>query len=214
MIGVNDLSSGRFPYAAGTCGGADNQDCLRAMVTNFNSNWDGILAEVSALIDESTTAVRTLNVVYPSAGLDQMTGPPPLYLFGIVDPYLQQMNDHVATTSAQYGFAMTDIHAVYNGLSGAEDPIAGGYVSPETYHPTSYGALVIADQLRLAGYLPLVKPCGDVNDDTHVNVLDLLVIAQNANSGVYSELNDVNADININVIDLLLVARQNGAICP
>ena len=41
-IGANDLMQARLRYKAGYCGGADNQDCLRQAVADFQANWDAI----------------------------------------------------------------------------------------------------------------------------------------------------------------------------
>jgi hypothetical protein len=86
------------------------------------------------------------------------------------------------------------------------------------------GALAIALAALAAGKPPLHPPAasaavaciGDVNHDTNVNSLDLLLIAQHygpSSSGKYDAAYDLNADSNINSLDLLITARHFG-LCP
>jgi hypothetical protein len=42
-IGGNDLAGARTRYLEGSCGGSDNQQCLRDAVEQFRSNWDSII---------------------------------------------------------------------------------------------------------------------------------------------------------------------------
>ncbi len=45
-IGINDFFRARGQYLAGTCGGSDNQGCLRAMVGRFDTSFDGVVREI------------------------------------------------------------------------------------------------------------------------------------------------------------------------
>ncbi len=60
-IGGNDLRAARKSYKQGTCGGDDNQDCLRASVAKLETNWDAITAEVLELRSTRNTRVRTMD---------------------------------------------------------------------------------------------------------------------------------------------------------
>ncbi len=53
-VGGNDLRDARERYKQGTCGGADNQDCLRATESKFESNWTAITAEILGLRSPAT----------------------------------------------------------------------------------------------------------------------------------------------------------------
>ena len=60
--------------------------------------------------------------------------------------------------------------------------------------------------LMVKGKLPW-----DVNQDGHVNILDLILIAQNfGKTGTPDSRMDVNGDGNINILDLILVAQHFG----
>src|SRR5215218_11277245 len=54
-IGGNDLRAARSSYKNKTCGGTDNQDCLRASVATLKTNWTAITAEVLELRSTSNT---------------------------------------------------------------------------------------------------------------------------------------------------------------
>ncbi|HET6688633.1 MAG TPA: GDSL-type esterase/lipase family protein, partial [Rubrobacter sp.] len=69
-IGGNDLRAARTSYKNGTCGGVDNQDCLRASVATFKTNWTAITAEVLELRSTSDTIVRTMDIYNPYVRTD------------------------------------------------------------------------------------------------------------------------------------------------
>ena len=51
-------------YENGTCGRADNQDCLRAAVEGLKENWDAITAEFLNLRSTNDTVIRTAGIGY------------------------------------------------------------------------------------------------------------------------------------------------------
>src|SRR5262249_34730999 len=61
-IGGNDLLGSRRAYKNRTCGGADNQDCLRTGVATFATNFNAILAEVRSLRGSRNTIIRTMDI--------------------------------------------------------------------------------------------------------------------------------------------------------
>ena len=60
--GLNDLGHAGEAYENGTCGGADNQDCLRAAVEAFKENWDAIITEILSLRSSSNTINPTIGM--------------------------------------------------------------------------------------------------------------------------------------------------------
>lgn len=70
-IGGNDLRAARSSYRNKTCGGADNQNCLRAAVTKLEANWDAITAEVLSLRSTSDAAVRAMDIYNPYVRTDK-----------------------------------------------------------------------------------------------------------------------------------------------
>ena len=59
--GPNEGSVTTEPLAAGTCGGPDNLDCIRALGERWATNFDASLEEIEHLRDGKPTAIRLVN---------------------------------------------------------------------------------------------------------------------------------------------------------
>ena len=59
--GPNEGSITTEPLAEGTCGGADNLDCVRALGERWATNFDASLEEIEQLRDGKPTAIRLVN---------------------------------------------------------------------------------------------------------------------------------------------------------
>ena len=162
-IGINDLMNARNTYKNRKCGGTDNQDCLRSMVTKFNSNWDRIIGEIIARRSISNTIIRTADIYNPwvKADMAKNTTPdknetvPKGNDFQVIKYYLDQLNSHIAASATAYVIPYAQVYAAFNGASGTDDPIAKGLVGSDGLHPTAAGHKLIADLLRGLGYAPL-----------------------------------------------------------
>lgn len=157
-IGGNDLRAARKSYKRGTCGGPDNQDCLRAGVATLETNWDAIMAEVLELRSTRNTIVRTMDIYNPYVRTDivsdtwQHDGG--MDDFQVFNTYVYQANYHIATTSYTEGVPYAKVYLAFNGTTGDEDPKSKGYLSFDGIHPNFTGHRIIADELRKLGYLP------------------------------------------------------------
>ncbi len=172
-IGYNDFLQNRGKYQDGSCGGVDNQDCLRSMATNFNNNWDSLISQIKSLTaNNSSVALRSFDIYYSVAGVDQSQSPPYNGQFSVLNPYLTQMNTHIAQSSSQNGFLMGSVHTAYNGASGAEDPFSKGYILPDGIHPTDLGHTAIANIMIALGYTPLVSANADSDKDGFSDTLE------------------------------------------
>ena len=130
-IGINDFGHAVEAYDNGTCGGADNQDCLRMALDTFKANWDAIVAELLSLRSTRDTVIRTVGLGHTP------------HIDGALKPYVNQVNEHIATIS-------TNNHIPYvQAYLDKED------VYPDGVHPNDKGYEVIATQLRELGYGPL-----------------------------------------------------------
>jgi lysophospholipase L1-like esterase len=147
-IGGNDLSRARARYLEGSCGGSDNQDCLREAVSQFQSNWDSIISELLALRSPQETIFRTMNVYNPFVEIDMATGD-----FAVLEQFLQQVNEHIRTTATANGILVGDVHSAFNGDTGEEQPSA--LLAFDQFHPNDAGHETIASKLRELGYSPL-----------------------------------------------------------
>lgn len=133
-IGINDLGDAGEAYENGTCGGSDNQKCLRAAVEAFKENWDAIIAELLSLRSTEGTIIRTAGIGY-TPRVDE-----------IFEPYVDQVNRHIGTT------------AVNHDIPYAQPYLDEEDMSSDGVHPNDHGYEVIADRLRELGYDPLSSP--------------------------------------------------------
>lgn len=149
-IGGDDLLHAVGEFKNGTCGGADNQDCLRSAVASFIPNWDAIVAQILSLRDPKQTIIRTMDVYNPFIAQEMATG-----TFSVVKPYLDQVDAHIAASAAANGIPMAAVYRAFNGPNGDEDPVAKGYIALDGIHPNDVGHKVMADLLRSLRYAPL-----------------------------------------------------------
>ncbi|HEX5000772.1 MAG TPA: SGNH/GDSL hydrolase family protein [Terriglobia bacterium] len=150
-IGGNDLNAARSSYKAGTCGGADNQDCLRAAVATFKTNWNGILRDLLTLRHGRATVMRTMTIYNPFVSEDMASGD-----FLTLKAYLDEVNNHIRYTSALVGVKVARVDVAFNGIGGDEDAIAKGLIAFDGFHPNAKGHLVTAQLLRAQGYSSIV----------------------------------------------------------
>jgi lysophospholipase L1-like esterase len=149
-IGGNDLLHAHNRFKEGTCGGTDNQDCFRTAVISFESNWDSVVAQILSLRSRDTTIIRTMNVYNPFVAEDQASGN-----FAKLNPYLDEINQYISNSATRNSIFFADIHKVFNGSEGNEDPAPKGLIAIDRIHPNDKGHKAIADSLRALQYTPL-----------------------------------------------------------
>ncbi len=214
FIGFNDLYGSRLSFKANTCGGTDNQDCLRAAYTNFQVSYDQILTEIKTLNTNPNTILRAVTIYNPFVAPDTADGS-----FSVYKSYVDQYNSYIWDKAFSKGFLVADIYYEFNGRLGTDDPIAKNLINTDGIHPNQRGMTVIANTLRSIKYFPVdgspaITCIGDVNLDKKVNSTDQLIEAQhfNAKKGTpqYLANADVNNDWIINSIDSLISAKHTG----
>lgn len=158
-IGGNDLRIARSLYKGRTCGGSDNQDCLRAAVKTFKTNWDGIIGQIFALRRFRPTLIRTMDIYNPYVDEDQAAdtwqndgGND----FQILNGYLNEVNSYIALTSTAKHIAYAPVHLWFNGPAGTIDPATIGLLAFDGFHPSAAGQALIALLLRQQGYVPVI----------------------------------------------------------
>ncbi len=155
-VGGDDLSAARNLYKAGTCGGAQNTDCLAATVATLESNWDGIIAAIHQLRDGTTTIVRTMDIYNPFVNVDKASdswaNDGGLNDFQAMEPFLDEVNAYIKTSSEAQGILVAPVHYWFNGASGDQDPSSLGLLAFDNYHPNQKGHNLIAYLLRNLGY--------------------------------------------------------------
>jgi lysophospholipase L1-like esterase len=143
-IGLNDLGHAGEAYENGTCGGADNEACLRAAVEAFKENWDAIIAELLSLRSNRDTIIRTIGMGHtPKIFVDDAITTWPsegkVEDFRVLKPYVEEVNHHIATTTADKDVPYIEVY------------LEKAHVNPDGVHPNDEGYQVIAEQLRELG---------------------------------------------------------------
>ena len=156
-IGGNDLLVGRNSYKDRTCGGADNQDCLRAGIATFSANFNAILAEVRSLRGSRNTIIRTMDVYNPFVNEDRAQDTWPNDQgndFQVLKPYIDAVNNQIAATATARNIPYAKVYLAFNGPNGDIDPGDRGLIAFDGLHPNESGHRLIAELLRGLGYSP------------------------------------------------------------
>jgi lysophospholipase L1-like esterase len=141
-IGGNDLLRARNNFKGQTCGGSDNQDCLRQAVAEFNNNWDVITSEIATLSKDGAV-LRTMDLYNPFVAEDRAAGD-----YEILKVYFLAVNQHIASNLSQHGIAYAPVSTAFNGPNLDQDPEDLGLISFDGVHPNAAGHRVIADLIR------------------------------------------------------------------
>ena len=86
-IGFNDFGYARSQFLEGTCGGPDNQDCLRVGRRNVQRELTPSSRRSRRRLTNPTAVFRTMDIFYSGGA----AGDPS---FAVTNPYLEQMNAH------------------------------------------------------------------------------------------------------------------------
>jgi lysophospholipase L1-like esterase len=130
-IGLNDLGQAKNSHESGTCGGPQNEACLREVVVRVDRNWDAIIDEISSLRSTENSIIRTVGLGYTP------------HTEGVFRPYLDRVTRHIASSAADASIPYVEVRLADEGMS--EDGL----------HPNDKGYRMIADRLRSLGYEPL-----------------------------------------------------------
>ena len=134
-IGLNDLGEASGSYETGTCGGPQNEACLREAVDSVEENWDAIIEEISSLRSTEDTVIRTVGLGYtPRVGK-------------IFEPYVHEVTRHIATSATDVGIPYVEVR------------LGDESISEDGLHPNDNGYRLIADRLAKLGYEPLYPRC-------------------------------------------------------
>jgi lysophospholipase L1-like esterase len=157
-IGGEDFLQARDSYRAKTCGGVDNQDCLRAAVATFKSNYAAIVQAILARRGSNPTIYRTMDLYNPYVSTDKHTdtwhndaGSD----FQVFKPYLDEVNQFIASTATANHIPYAKVYRKFNGACGCQDPRGKGYIAADGLHPNDKGHKAIADLFRALKYQPL-----------------------------------------------------------
>jgi lysophospholipase L1-like esterase len=148
-IGANDWSAPAYAYLAEKCGGADNQDCLRALVESDSANFDVILDEVTMLEGADSEAhLRTLNMYMSNCDFPGYFDDPEL--LKAIKPYLDEFNAHIQQATEVRNGQVVPVYQALNGPDGTQNPVQ--YLQADGCHLNTKGHQKVAQLLRELGY--------------------------------------------------------------
>ncbi|AUS09897.1 hypothetical protein C1X05_14405 [Laceyella sacchari] len=155
-IGGNDLLDARNRYIRGTCGGVDQEDCLRQAVVHFKRNWDQIVDSIQGLRAGQPTLYRTMDVYNPFVDEDKhaLGADRSKTRFEILKPYLDEINRHIHERQTK-GYDVAKVYDAFNGPNHDQDPGAKGLLFWDGVHPNDQGQRLIAEAFRKLGYASL-----------------------------------------------------------
>jgi len=149
-IGGNDLNQARSSFKNGTCGAPNNQGCLIAAVSTFQSNWNGILTAILQLRQGRPTVLRTMDVYNPFVAVDSASGD-----FAILNGYLTQVNNIIHSTAGIAPYAK--VYEAFNISNGnIVDPRTKDLLSIDGFHPNTRGHALIASKFAELGYASII----------------------------------------------------------
>jgi lysophospholipase L1-like esterase len=153
-IGGNDMNAARGSYKAGTCGGLDNQQCLKDTVAQLKVNWDGIVAELHQLRNFDRTTVRTMDIYNPFVTEDMasISSSGVGTDFDVLKFYLDDVNAYIADRSLKEHVGLARVYFSFNGPDGKVDPKSLGFIAFDGFHPNDAGHAEMARLLRALGY--------------------------------------------------------------
>jgi len=160
MIGMNDFGLATLAYRQGTCGGPDNQDCLRNTASNFERVFTKVISQIKSINTNPNTAILTSDIYYAWLIRDADAGNAGIFL-----PLMKQINDSIHSVSADNGIRVANVFQAFGGPDGLQDPIAKGYIGLGG-HPSDLGHQVIAGQFRNLNSIVLAK---DTDGDRFTN---------------------------------------------
>jgi hypothetical protein len=136
-------------YDAGTCGGSDNQDCLREALALLKADTDAIIAEILSLRSTDDTIIRAMTYYNPRVNAWNTERS-----FEDLNPYWVAHNEYLIQAASEHNIPVARMDLAFNGPNLDEDPSDKGYVS-DGWHPNPEGAACIAELFRELGYGPL-----------------------------------------------------------
>jgi lysophospholipase L1-like esterase len=133
--------------SSSSCGGEDDQDCLRHCLATYESDTTAIYAELVNLRSPTDALIRAHDVYLFHTSTAQEVG-----AFDVVSSYWQEGNAFVQTTAKSYGIPVANVYDAFMGEDGLPAPEENGLVGTDKIHTTFEGQHLIAELLHELGY--------------------------------------------------------------
>ena len=116
--GANEYGVADAAIRAGTCGGPDDADCIRALGERWRTNFDAILDEIVALRAGQPTVIRLVNGANPFVSYPEMVeGMPEGFATGNGALIVQLLTDAVCDAAEAHDAVCVDVRPLLNGPS-------------------------------------------------------------------------------------------------
>lgn len=144
-VGGGDLPRQEKRYFGGSCGGADNQDCLRKQLEASQSAWDALLAEVTSLASPIDTLIRPIIPgvleVYARLYKDRPED------VDAYNAYVVILYDHMAQSCRERDIPVVNLYQIES-----EQGLPEEFGTGDGVHVSDKGDAFIAGLLRELGY--------------------------------------------------------------
>ncbi|NNC41594.1 MAG: SGNH/GDSL hydrolase family protein [Acidimicrobiia bacterium] len=130
-----------------SCGGDDNQQCLRDAAIIDRQHVDDLLEELTLQCPPDEILIRIADT-YMIHTRDQAAAGS----LEIVIPYWRDAQEYIEEAAARYGIPVAHVFDALNGPGGLEDPQQKGLMLDDQEHPNEAGARLMADLLGALGY--------------------------------------------------------------
>ena len=114
--GPNEIGPVQVSLRAGTCGGPDGAECIRALGRTWRNNFDAILAEINALREGRPTAVRLVSAGNPFLSEPEMNeGMPAGFATNQGALMFEQLTTAMCESASAHGAGCVDVRPILNG---------------------------------------------------------------------------------------------------
>jgi lysophospholipase L1-like esterase len=114
--GPNELGMAYEPSKAGTCGGADEADCIRALGRLWKANFDAILTEIETLRQGRPTAIRLVDAANPFVSDPEMsTGMPAGFATTNGALIFELLKEAMCDNAKKHHAVCVDVRPILNG---------------------------------------------------------------------------------------------------
>jgi lysophospholipase L1-like esterase len=145
-IGGNDLLAALGSHLQGTCGGADEERCLRDAVDTAARNGEAVVGELLGLRGGDADGARTFDLYLPVSD-DPRVAP----YVARLRPHLDELNDRLTTSAERRGIPVADVGGAFDAHASTSAARGASLISGDGLHPSDRGHEVIAAQLAALG---------------------------------------------------------------
>ncbi len=135
------------PYFAGECGGADDQECFRTALADFDLYIGELFDEIIATTRDDAVIIATLVGAWGVAAFNPGIEKDDPEAYRILVDHVINLQQLSAAAAADRGIATVDVSLAFHGPDYYQ-PAAEAYLLPDRTHPSDEGSRVVAELLH------------------------------------------------------------------